>query len=71
MLAKQARSVIENGTPDLGLDRLHTFVLKYIASLGRSMSVILADPLIEPRQRTASLASSQTPFVRRVLFSPR
>jgi hypothetical protein len=29
-LAKQARSAIENGTPELGLDRLHTFVVKYI-----------------------------------------
>jgi Abortive infection C-terminus len=29
-LASQVRSAIENGTPELGLDRLHTFALKYI-----------------------------------------
>jgi hypothetical protein len=33
MLAKQVRSAIENGTPELGLDRLHTFVLKYIRTI--------------------------------------
>jgi hypothetical protein len=32
-LAKQVRSAIENGTPELGLDRLHTFVLKYIRTI--------------------------------------
>jgi len=29
-LASQVKSAIENGTPELGLDRLHTFALKYI-----------------------------------------
>ncbi len=33
VLAKQVRSAIENGTPELGLDRLHTFALKYIRTL--------------------------------------
>ena len=32
-LARQVRSAIENGTPELGLDRLHTFVLKYIRTI--------------------------------------
>jgi hypothetical protein len=35
-LAKQARSAIENGTPELGLDRLHTFVVKYIRKIYES-----------------------------------
>jgi len=30
VLAKQVRSAIENGTPEIGLDRLHTFAKKYI-----------------------------------------
>jgi hypothetical protein len=33
MLANQVRSAIENGTPELGLDRLHTFALKYIRTI--------------------------------------
>jgi hypothetical protein len=33
MLARQVRAAIENGTPELGLDRLHTFVLKYIRTI--------------------------------------
>jgi hypothetical protein len=33
VLAKQVRSAIEGGTPELGLDRLHTFVLKYIRTI--------------------------------------
>jgi hypothetical protein len=33
LLAKQVRSAIENGTPEAGLDRLHTFVLKYIRTI--------------------------------------
>jgi hypothetical protein len=36
MLAKEVRSAIENGTPELGLDRLHTFVLKYIRTIYQS-----------------------------------
>lgn len=30
VLARQVRSAIEEGSPELGLDRLHTFALKYI-----------------------------------------
>jgi hypothetical protein len=30
VLAKQVRAAIESGSPELGLDRLHTFALKYI-----------------------------------------
>jgi len=32
-LASQVKSAIENGTPELGLDRLHTFALKYIRTV--------------------------------------
>ncbi len=32
-LAGQVRSAIEGGTPELGLDRLHTFALKFIRTL--------------------------------------
>lgn len=32
-LAGQVKSAIENGTPELGLDRLHTFALKYIRTV--------------------------------------
>lgn len=32
-LASQVRSAIESGTPELGLDRLHTFALKFIRTL--------------------------------------
>ena len=32
-LASQVKSAIENGTPELGLDRLHTFALKYIRAV--------------------------------------
>jgi hypothetical protein len=43
VLARQVRSAIENGTPELGLDRLHTFALKYIRTVherrfGRSVT---------------------------------
>jgi hypothetical protein len=33
VLAKQVRSAIQSGTPEIGLDRLHTFALKFIRTL--------------------------------------
>jgi hypothetical protein len=33
VLARQVRSAIEEGSPELGLDRLHTFALKYIRTV--------------------------------------
>lgn len=33
LLAKEVKAAIENGTPELGLDRLHTFSVKYIRAV--------------------------------------
>jgi hypothetical protein len=33
VLAREVRAAIEGGTPELGLDRLHTFALKYIRTI--------------------------------------
>jgi len=46
-IAKAAREAIEKNQPEVGLDRLHTFVIKYVRSLcsARGMSIPREKPL--------------------------
>ena len=46
-LAKSVRESIENNEPETGLDRLHTFVVKYVSTIcsGHGLTVVRGKPL--------------------------
>jgi hypothetical protein len=57
ILAKQVRGAIENGTPELGLDRLHTFVVKYVRAFYARHFGVAAKSTATPNSLVGEIAN--------------